>query len=241
MRWRRLRPRRWFVDPEATNGSPLSGEAAARERMIRHQLEARGIRDPDLLGAFRTVPRHRFVDESVGGAYEDRALPLDEGQTISQPYIVAAMTDAARPPRGWQGARALEIGTGSGYQAAILAELGAEVISIERHRALAERAERLLTELGYGDRVRVVVGDGSGGLPEAAPFDAIIVTAAAPAVPRPLIDQLVPDGGKLVMPIGSREHQVMVLVERRGDRTERRDLDACVFVPLLGAFGFAGD
>ena len=206
--------------------------------MVREQIEQRGIRDPEILRAFRTVPRHEFVDSR--GAYEDRALALSEGQTISQPYIVAAMTDAARPPGGWRGARVLEIGTGSGYQAAILAELGAEVTTIERHASLADAARARLGALGY-DGVRVITGDGSGGHPAGAPYHAVLVTAAGPSVPEPLIDQLTPDGGRLVMPVGDRGHQVMTLVVREGESVKTRELHACVFVPLLGTFGFRGD
>lgn len=205
---------------------------------MRDQLESRGKLDTELLRAFRTVPRHMFVRSS--GAYEDRALPLGEGQTISQPYIVAIMTDAARPPNGWQGARALEIGTGSGYQAAILVELGARVTSIERHASLAAEAAERLRRLGY-EGVEVVVADGSGGHAAGAPYDAVIVTAAGPSVPEPIIAQLRPDGGRLVMPVGDRDHQVMTLVVREGGSVARTDLDACVFVPLLGTFGFRGD
>lgn len=207
----------------------------ARERMVAQQIEARGLRDPELLRAFRTVPRHRFVE--VAGAYADRALPLGSGQTISQPFVVAAMTDAARPASGWQGARVLEIGTGSGYQAAILAELGAEVLSIERHEELAEVARRRLEEAGHAS-VRVVVGDGTRGAAEDAPFDAILVTAAGPSIPQPLLDQLRADGGKLVMPLGSREHQLITVVTRRGDEFEAEEGEPVVFVPLIGEHGF---
>ncbi len=207
--------------------------------MVRDQIESRGLRDSELLRAFRVVPRHLFVAADPG-AYDDRALPLGEGQTISQPYIVAAMTDAARPPSGWRGARALEIGTGSGYQAAILAELGAAVTTIERHASLADAARDRLRRLGY-DRVTVLVGDGSGGYPPGGPYDCVIVTAASPTVPQPLVDQLRPDGGRLVIPVGTRDHQVMTLVVRDGGSVASTELDACVFVPLLGTFGFRGD
>jgi protein-L-isoaspartate(D-aspartate) O-methyltransferase len=237
MRWAKLRPHRRRTETDSDD----SGErrlAEARERMVRQQIEARGLTDPELLRAMRVVPRHRFVD--VGGAYEDRALPVGAGQTISQPYIVAAMTDAARPPSGYAGASVLEVGTGSGYQAAILAEQGAELTSIERHPDLSADAQRRLTESGY-PQVRLVIGDGTRGWPQAAPYDAIIVTAAGPSVPQPLLEQLSPDGGRLVMPVGSRQHQMMTVAERRGDDVVTRELDACVFVPLLGEFGFGGD
>lgn len=203
--------------------------------MVRDQLEARGIRDPDLLRAFRRVPRHSFVEAPE--PYGDHALPLSSGQTISQPYVVAAMTEAARPPGGWRGARVLEVGTGSGYQAAILAELGAEVTSIERHAELSERAGSRLAEGGYPD-VRLLVGDGTHGAPQWAPFDAILVTAAGPAIPSPLLLQLSPHNGQLVMPVGSREHQRLQRIERRGEEFVGAELDAVVFVPLIGDHGF---
>lgn len=205
--------------------------------MVREQIEARGIHDAELLSAMRTVPRHLFVDDPQ--AYEDRALPLPNGQTISQPYVVAAMTAAARPERaeGWRGAHVLEVGTGSGYQAAVLAEMGAEVTSIERHRELSDQAASRLEAAGYND-VKLLVGDGSRGDPEGAPWDAVIVTAAGPSVPQPLLEQLNAGGGRLVMPVGSREHQVITLVERRGSELVSRRLEPVAFVPLLGDFGF---
>ncbi len=242
MLWRRARRRGNGDAPDGADGP--SGEpsedrfARAREAMVREQIEARGLRDPELLRAFRTVPRHLFVEG--GGAYDDRALPVGQGQTISQPYIVALMTDAARPPAGWRGARVLEIGTGSGYQAAILAELGADVVTVERHARLAGQAAERLARLGYRNML-LVVADGSAGYPERAPFDSVLVTAAGPGVPPPILEQLRGDGGRVVMPVGDRDHQVMTLVIRDGERTTRRELDACVFVPLIGSFGFRGD
>jgi protein-L-isoaspartate(D-aspartate) O-methyltransferase len=203
--------------------------------MVHHQIASRGIRDPELLRAFDTVARHDFVE--LGSPYADEALPLPAGQTISQPFIVALMTDAACPVRGWRGARVLEIGTGSGYQAAILAELGARVISVERHAELSESAARRLADAGYDD-VQLVVGDGTHGWPAGAPYDAIIVTAAGPSVPQPLLDQLSPEGGKLVMPVGSRVHQELTVVERRGEEYVRSGRDPVVFVPLIGEHGF---
>jgi protein-L-isoaspartate(D-aspartate) O-methyltransferase len=203
--------------------------------MVREQIESRGLRDPELLRAFSTVPRHLFVE--VGSPYADEALPLAAGQTISQPYIVALMTDAARPTHGWQGARVLEIGTGSGYQAAILAALGAEVVSIERHAELSESAGRRLADAGF-EGVRLVVGDGTHGWPEGAPYDAVMVTAAGPSVPKPLLDQLSPEGGKLVMPVGTRWHQELTVVERRGENLIPTLRDPVVFVPLIGEHGF---
>jgi protein-L-isoaspartate(D-aspartate) O-methyltransferase len=203
--------------------------------MVHQQIAARGLTDPELLRAFATVPRHLFV--AVGSPYADEALPLPAGQTISQPYIVALMTDAARPPRGWRGANVLEIGTGSGYQAAILAELGAEVTSVERHAELSEAAGRRLADAGY-EGVRLVVGDGTRGWPAGAPYDAVIVTAAGPSVPKPLLNQLSVDGGRLVMPVGSRVHQELSVVQRRGDEFFRSGRDPVVFVPLIGEHGF---
>ena len=211
--------------------------------MVREQIEARGIHDPELLRALLTVPRHEFLDDpaSLPDAYADRALAIASGQTMSQPYVVAAMTQAARPRRadGWKGAHVLEIGTGSGYQAAVLAELGARVLSIERHEELAAAAQQRLREAGYGaDRVEVRVGDGTQGAPGAAPFDAILVTAAGPAVPAPLVAQLSPEGGILVMPVGSRDAQHLTVVERRGDEVTERPTERVVFVPLIGEHGF---
>lgn len=217
--------------------APTSDEPMdlARARMVREQIASRGLTDPELLRAFDAVPRHLFADSE--GAYADEALPLPAGQTISQPYIVALMTDAARPVGGWRGARVLEIGTGSGYQAAILAELGAEVVSLERHPELSERAARRLADTGY-DTVRLVVGDGTRGWPAGAPYDAVIVTAAGPSVPQPLVEQLVPDGGKLVMPVGTRAHQELTVVERRGSELVSTRREPVVFVPLIGEYGF---
>ena len=229
MRWWRQRPDRREAE----------GFDAARERMVRDQIAARGLTDPELLRAFRAVPRDLFVESAY--PYGDQALPIEEGQTISQPFIVAYMTDAARPdrPDGWRGARALDIGTGSGYQAAILAELGAEVVSIERYPELSARAGEALLRAGYPD-VRLVVGDGTRGVPEHAPYDAIVVGAAGPSVPEPLVEQLSTDGGKLVIPVGRREHQQLTVVQRRGDEMRTKVLEAVVFVPLIGEHGFGG-
>ncbi len=202
--------------------------------MVAEQLEARGIRDPELLRTFLTVERHAFVDEP--DPYGDHALPLGSGQTISQPFVVARMTEIARPSAGWRGARVLEIGTGSGYQAAILAELGAQAITIERIASLAGEARDRLRRAGY-PQVEVVVGDGTLGWPEGAPYRSILVTAGGPSVPRALTEQLDPDGGRLVIPVGTREHQVLTVIERNGDELRRTDLDPVVFVPLIGEFG----
>lgn len=202
-----------------------------REAMVRYQLEARGIRDPRVLEAMRKVPRHLFVPpEYRDAAYEDRPLPIGEGQTISQPYIVALMTEAL----GLQGhEKVLEIGTGSGYQAAILAELAGEVYSIELEPLLAKRARRILQELGYAN-VHISVRDGFYGWPEAAPFDRIIVTCAAPRIPEPLLEQL-KDPGRMVLPLGEASyHQVLVLVRKEGKRIEREEITGVVFVPMRG-------
>ncbi len=203
--------------------------------MVSDQLVGRGVTDTEVLAAFGRVERHRFVDDS--DPYGDHALPVGSGQTISQPYVVAVMTAAARPAQGWADAPVLEVGTGSGYQAAILAELGARVISIERHADLAGSARQRLADTGYGERVRVMVGDGSQGWVAGAPYRSILVTAGGPNVPAPLREQLDPMGGRLVMPVGDRQHQELTLVERNGDQFTTRDLGAVVFVPLIGEHG----
>jgi protein-L-isoaspartate(D-aspartate) O-methyltransferase len=225
MSWFRRRPRPRTVSPDA-----------AREWMVQAQLENRGIRDPEVLAAMRRVPRHLFVDSAY--AYDDRALPIAHGQTISQPFVVALMTQIARPPRGWQKARVLEVGTGSGYQAAVLAELGAAVVSVERDPQLSEQAARNLEAAGYAG-VLTEIGDGTAGWPPGAPYDAILVTAAGPSIPTPLREQLDPDGGRMVIPIGDREAQWLTLVERHGDDWTDRPLEPVVFVPLIGTHGYA--
>ena len=239
MRWPRLSRRRGAAahsdaDP---HGDPTAEAGYARERagMVATQLEARGVRDPEVLAAFRIVPRHAFVDEP--DPYGDHALPVGSGQTISQPYVVARMTAAARPPEGWQDARVLEVGTGSGYQSALLAALGAKVTSIERHASLADEARRRLAQHGYGDRVEVIVGDGTQGWPAGAPYRSIVVTAGGPSVPQPLLEQLDRDGGRLVMPVGDRQHQFLTLVERDGSELTSTELEPVVFVPLIGRYG----
>lgn len=241
MRWRPPWRREPEPDAAAVPGSEVDRHRDARIRMVRDQLAARGLDDAETLGALAAVPRHLFVSSDEPEPYGDRALPVGSGQTISQPYVVAMMTSAGRPPGGWGGARALEIGTGSGYQAAVLAELGAEVVSVERHPELADEARRRLAEAGYADRVRVVIGDGTAGWPAGAPYRSILVTAAGPQVPPPLLGQLERDGGRLVMPVGSREHQMLTLVERHGDELTLRELDPVVFVPLIGEHGWAPD
>lgn len=187
----------------------------------------------------RAVERHAFVEGP--DPYGDHAMPVGAGQTISQPYVVAVMTDLARPRRRWTGTSVLEVGTGSGYQAAILAELGARVTSIERHAELADGARERLRAAGYADRVDVVVGDGTLGWPGGEPYDAILVTAGGPSVPSPLTWQLSPDGGRLVMPVGTRGHQALTLIVRSGDEFKTTELEGVVFVPLIGEHGFAGE
>ncbi len=205
-----------------------------RTQMVERQIRSRGISDQRLLAAMEKVPRHRFVPESEQSmAYDDMPAPIGAGQTISQPYMVALMTEMLRL-EGPE--RVLEIGTGSGYQAAVLAELAAEVYSVERFESLASRASALLDELGY-DNVSVIVGDGTLGYPEAAPYDRIIVTAAAPKIAQPWLDQLA-DGGRLVLPLGERWTQVLTVVEKRGDSFERESHGGCVFVPLVGEHGW---
>lgn len=215
--------------------------AERRARMVADQLADRGIRQSEVLAAMGRVPRERFVDPAlIGRAYDDAALGIAGGQTISQPYIVARMTEELDLP-GWRSRhagripRVLDVGTGSGYQAAVLAAMGADVIGIERDDKLAHTAEVRLHELGW--RVRVVTGDGSEGWPQDAPYAAIVVAAAAPSVPPPLLDQLA-DGGRLVVPVGTRSHQELRVVRRVGDRVEWRVVEPCVFVPLVGRHGF---
>jgi protein-L-isoaspartate(D-aspartate) O-methyltransferase len=208
-----------------------------RERMVREQLMTRDIRDQKVLEAMRSVPRHRFVPPEYRHlAYSDGPLPIGQGQTISQPYIVALMTQLLEL-RGDE--VVLEVGTGSGYQAAILARLAREVHTIERYPSLAEKAEKVLKELGIRN-VHVHVGDGSKGLAEHAPYDGIIVTAAAPRVPQPLMDQLA-DGGRLVLPVGGRGAQFLERWQRRGATYHMEQIAPVAFVPLIGDFGWESE
>jgi protein-L-isoaspartate(D-aspartate) O-methyltransferase len=201
-----------------------------RERMVRDQIEARDVRDPDVLRAMREVPRHRFVPPALAGeAYADRALPIDEDQTISQPYIVARMAEALELEGG---ARVLEIGTGSGYAAAVLATMGAEVYSIEIREALAASAAARLASIGIA-RVHVRCGDGALGWPEAAPFDGIAVAASTPDVPHALLEQLAV-GAHLVLPLGGQSSvQQLVRITRRVHGFQRERLGGVMFVPLV--------
>ena len=205
--------------------------------MVAAQLRGRDIRDARVLAAMAAVPREAFVRASDRGhAYEDHPLPIGAGQTISQPYIVARMTEllAVGP-----GDRVLDVGTGSGYQAAILAELGCRVTSIEREPQLAAEASERLARLRYADRVTVTAGDGSLGMPDGAPWDGILVAAAAPRIPDALRNQL-GEGRRLVIPVGSRREQLLLIVERHGSEWTERSDGACVFVPLIGAEGWSG-
>jgi len=207
----------------------------ARVQMVESQLRSRGISDPRVLAAMGAVPRHLFVDAALRErAYDDSPLPIDAAQTISQPYMVALMSEAL----ALEGAeRVLEIGTGSGYQTAILAELASEVFSVERLAVLAERARERLAALGYQERVHVQLGDGGYGWPAAAPFDAIIVTAAAQSVPRPLLEQL-SDGGALVLPLGEAELQGLARIRRQGGGLQVDYFGECRFVKLIGEYGW---
>jgi protein-L-isoaspartate(D-aspartate) O-methyltransferase len=206
----------------------------ARMRMVDEQIAGRGIRDPRVISAMGRVPRHLFVEEALRDrAYGDHALPIGERQTISQPYMVAFMTESLEL-RGSE--RVLEIGTGSGYQTAVLAELAARVYSIERIEALATRARRLLDSLSYRN-VTIKVYDGTYGWKSESPFDAILVTAGSPEVPIPLTEQL-KDGGRMLIPVGDRTTQVLKKVTRTAGRIEVASLTGCVFVPLIGGHGW---
>jgi protein-L-isoaspartate(D-aspartate) O-methyltransferase len=208
--------------------------AVQRAEMIEKQLRRRGVHDSGVLSAMAAVRREEFVPKEFRErAYEDAPLPIGEGQTISQPYIVAAMT-AALHLTGNE--RVLEIGTGCGYQAAILSHLAKIVFSIESRSELASAAAMRLERLGYAN-VHVHCGDGTLGLPELAPFDAILVAAAAPAVPEPLRSQLA-EGGRLILPVGDAENQELLHIERHGNSFETRTLEACRFVPLIGYHGW---
>jgi len=204
--------------------------------MLSVQLRARGIVDERVLAAMAAVPRERFVPAgSRDIAYADQAVPIAAGQTISQPWMVAIMTQLLDPPTG---CRVLEIGTGSGYQAAVLAAMGCDVLGIERLPELADAARERIDALAFGARVEIRIGDGSLGWPADGPWSRIIVAAAAPAVPDALVQQLA-DGGRLVIPVGGRREQELVLVERRGAELATTNHGPCVFVLLRGAGGWA--
>lgn len=211
---------------------PSEAESREQERthMVRRQIEARGVRDARVLEAMLKVPRHRFMPESQRAhAYDDRPLPIAQGQTISQPYIVALMSELADVKPG---DTVLEVGTGSGYQAAVLAEMGVKVFSIEIIEPLAKQATATLSELGYGNKVEVRHGDGYAGWPERAPFDAVIVTAAPPKIPKPLKQQL-KVGGRLVIPVG-KHYQSLIRVTRTKDGFREESVIPVRFVPMTG-------
>src|SRR5436309_2723118 len=214
---------------------PPDDRSRARGRMVARQLRARGIEDEQVLRALGQVPRELFVPKAERRAYADAALPIGHGQTTSQPYMVARICEATavRP-----GQRVLDVGTGSGYQAAVLAELGAEVVTIERIPELAEQARDNLVRAGY-ENVQVVVGDGTLGVPERAPFDAIGVAAAAPRLPQRLYDQLRP-GGRLVVPVGGPRAQRLEVIVRSPEGPAVVHSVPCRFVPLVGEEGFQG-
>ncbi len=208
--------------------------AAQRAEMIEKQLRRRGITDGAVLAAMMAVPRHEFVPEELRSrAYEDAPLPIGGGQTISQPYIVAAMTSALRLQPG---DRVLEIGTGCGFQAAVLSHLAREVFTIELRPELASAASEKLARLGYHN-VHVHCGDGTFGLPEFAPFDAVLVAAAAPEVPEPLLAQLA-EAGRLIIPVGDADNQELRLVEKHAGVFSSKMLEGCRFVPLVGHHGW---
>ncbi|MEX0979995.1 MAG: protein-L-isoaspartate(D-aspartate) O-methyltransferase [Gemmatimonadota bacterium] len=209
-----------------------------REWMVEHQLRPRGIEDPRVLEAMAEIPRELFLPvDQAAAAYEDAAVPLSQGQTLSQPFMVAAMSQALQlTPRD----RVLEIGTGSGYQTAVLSRLAAEVFTIEYLPELSRAAVAVLRELGCVN-VRARVGDGSGGWPEEAPFDAILVTAGAPALPASLKQQVREDGGRIVIPVGPRTLQTLYRFVRHGTEVEREALMDCRFVPLVGEEGWRGE
>lgn len=219
--------------PAAAARTQADAELLRRE-MVERQLRKRGIRDERVLAAMLSVPRHEFIPpELAGEAYTDHPLPIGHGQTISQPFMVAAMAEALELSGG---ERVLEIGAGSGYQAAVLSLLAREVYTVEMHEDLAVESAERLRRLGYAN-VRVHVGDGTLGWPDQAPFEAIIVTAAAPEVPPPLVAQLAEDG-RLIVPVGTPDEQRLLRVEKHGDEFTQRALYHCRFVPLVGQYGW---
>jgi len=207
-----------------------------RDFMVKTQLIPRGIKDERVLNAMKKVPRHLFVNDSIQDrAYDDMALSIGDGQTISQPYMVAVMTELLEL-RGDE--KVLEIGTGSGYQAAILAELAKEVYTIDRIAALAAQAEERFRSLGYNN-IHIKVGDGTSGWPEQAPFDRIIITAGCPKIPEPLTEQLSEEGA-IVAPVGDRFSQQLLKVRKSRGRLSEEYHTPCVFVPLIGKYGWEG-
>jgi protein-L-isoaspartate(D-aspartate) O-methyltransferase len=220
-------PGLWTHGKEPAKNDP---NAPARARMVERHLAERGIKDPRVLDAFRTVPRDRFLPEKTRRhAYDDESIPIGEGQTITPPFDVAFMTEALHPqPTD----KVYEVGTGSGYQAAILSRLVKDVYSVEIKEPLGKRAAVVLKELGYNN-VHTRVGDGYAGWPEAAPFDAIIVTCAPQLIPKPLVDQL-KDGGRMVIPVGDRFNQMVYLVTKKDGKLTRKELRPTLFVPMTG-------
>jgi protein-L-isoaspartate(D-aspartate) O-methyltransferase len=209
----------------------------ARLKMVEEQIVSRGIKDPRVIAAMKKVPRHLFVEEALQSqAYNDHPLPIGEKQTISQPYMVAIMTEALQLK---EKEKVLEIGAGSGYQTAILAELAEKVFSIERIRSLAIKARQLLYELGYFN-VEIKIFDGTHGWVEETPFDAIIVTAGAPDIPQPLLDQLAMDG-RLVIPVGDAYVQDLMRVTKTKEGIKKEDLGGCRFVKLIGKYGWEAE
>jgi protein-L-isoaspartate(D-aspartate) O-methyltransferase len=209
----------------------------ARLKMVEEQIVSRGIKDPRVIAAMEKVPRHLFVEEALQSqAYNDHPLPIGEKQTISQPYMVAIMTEALQLK---EKEKVLEIGAGSGYQTAILAELAEKVFSIERIRSLAIKARQLLYELGYFN-VEIKIFDGTHGWVEETPFDAIIVTAGAPDIPQPLLDQLAMDG-RLVIPVGDAYVQDLMRVTKTKEGIKKEDLGGCRFVKLIGKYGWEAE
>ncbi len=205
-----------------------------RNEMVDAQLIPRGIKDERVLQVMREVPREEFVPADIKyAAYDDCALPIGEGQTISQPFMVAIMTECLSLKGG---EKVLEIGTGSGYQAAILSKLAKKIYTIERIAPLAKRASDILKNIGYSN-VEVLVRDGTLGYPEQAPFDGIIVTASCPEIPGPLVKQLA-DGGRLILPLGDRFHQILTTVTKQGKKISVEESIGCVFVPLIGKYGW---
>jgi len=204
--------------------------AAARAHMVATQIEARGIRDPNVLAVMRTIPRHRFIPENNQDlVYKDGPVAIGEGQTISQPYVVALMSEALRIQPG---TKVLEIGTGSGYQTAVLCALGAKVHSIEIRPQLAERASTILEEIGAGD-AHLTIGNGYEGIPETAPYDRIMVTASPTSTPTQLVHQL-KNGGEMLIPVGERNAQMLMRVKRQGGSWNEEPLIPVLFVPMTG-------
>jgi len=213
--------------------SPEINYALLRKKMVEEQLIPRGISNPKVIDAFLKVERHRFIPEKLReNSYADFPVPIGEGQTISQPYIVALMTESLDLSGE---SKVLEIGTGSGYQTAILAELSKEVYTVERFSSLAEKAGSLFQELGYSN-INMKTGDGSLGWKEEAPFSRIIVTAASPGLPPPLIEQL-SEGGKIVLPLGETYSQALTIIEKKQGQINKETVCSCVFVPLVGKYG----